>query len=55
MKRSACVSSFSLGRALAHGWGSSHKRQKAAGPEKPLTMKLLFVLCTTNYQMRLSG
>lgn len=54
VKRNVFVSSFSLGQALARGWGSSPKWQKAAGHDKPLTMKLLFVLCTTNHQMRVS-
>lgn len=55
MKRSGCVSSFSLGQALAHGWGSIPKWQKAAGTDKPSTMKLLFMFCTTNRQMRDQG
>lgn len=48
MKRSVCVPFCSLGQALAHGWGSIPKWQKAAGPDKPLTMELLCVLHTTN-------
>lgn len=54
MKNSVCVSSFSLGRALARGWESFHKWQKAAGHNKPLTMKVLCAL-HTNQQMRVSG
>ena len=45
----------SLGQASAHGWGSIHKWQKAAGHDKPLTMKLLFVVLCTNHQMRVEG
>lgn len=45
----------SLSQALARGWGSIHKWQKAAGHDKPLTMKLLFVVLCTNHQMRAEG
>lgn len=55
MKRSGCVSSFSLGQALADGWGSISKWQKAAGTDKPSTMKSLFMFCITNHQMRDQG